>query len=331
MTTRRSLLFAAGACWPGVPETAIAQVIAGKRRIAILSVSTAADTQHLWAVFRSGLRALGWIEGHNLALDMRFAESDPARVVPLTDELLALKPDLFVSGTDREARAAASATRSIPIVFVVGADPVGLGLVKSLVSPGGNVTGLSVLGIELNPKRLSLLKEALPRLKKVGMLFGEGDPSYPVALEAIENAARKLGVEMLPAFVGSAGSAGAFEAAFETIARSGAKAVLNNGGSLFFQHGRLLAGLALRHRLAAMANTIEGAAAGALMSYGTDLKENVKRLAPLVDRILKGANPASIPVEQANVYELVVNTRTARELGIELPRALVLQASSVIE
>jgi putative ABC transport system substrate-binding protein len=330
VTTRRDWLvtLGAGACTLGVPIPALAQAAAGQRRIAVLSVSTAAGTRHLWALFRSGLRDLGWIEGDNLVLDMRFAESDPARAAALTAELLAHKPDVFVSGTDREARAAAAATRSVPIVFAVGADPVGLGLVKSLASPGGNVTGLAVLGIELNPKRLSLLKEALPRLEKAGMLFSDGDASKAAALEALEKAARQLGIKLLPAGVGNVH---AFETAFETIARGGAKAVLTNGGSLFFQHGRRFADLAIRHRIAALANTTEGAEAGALLSYGTDLKENVKRLAPLVDRILKGANPATIPVEQPNVYELVVNLRTARSLGIELPSALLLQASRVIE
>ena len=165
---RRRFIVVAAASVLAAPKISFAQAATGKRRIAILSVSTAAATEHLWAIFRSGLRDLGWIEGDNLIIDMRYAESDPARVVKLTAELLALKPDVMVSGTDREARAAAAVTRSIPIVFPVGADPVGFGLVKSLARPGTNVTGLSVQSVELNPKRLSLLKEALPHLSNVG-------------------------------------------------------------------------------------------------------------------------------------------------------------------
>jgi putative ABC transport system substrate-binding protein len=322
---RRRFIVAATASVLAAPRIAYARAAAGKRRIAILSVSTAAATEHLWAIFRSGLRDLGWIEGDNLIIDMRYAGSDPARVVTLTAELLALKPDVLVSGTDREARAAAAVTRSIPIVFPVGTDPVGFGLVKSLARPGTNVTGLSVLSGELTPKRLSLLKETLPRLDKVGVLVETGVAS---TVAALETSARQLGVKLLPA---GATNAADFDAAFETMARGGVEAVLSVGGSLFFQHRRQLADLALRHRWAMIVATTEAADAGALLSYGADLKENVKRLAPLVDRILRGANPATIPVEQVNVFELVINLRTARVLGIELPRTLMLQATRVIE
>jgi putative ABC transport system substrate-binding protein len=322
---RRRFIVVAATSVLAVPQFSFAQAATGKRRIAILSVSTAAATEHLWAIFRSGLRDLGWIEGDNLIIDMRYAESDPARVVKLTAELLALKPDVMVSGTDREARAAAAVTRSIPIVFPVGADPVGFGLVKSLARPGTNVTGLSVLSGELNPKRLSLLKEALPHLSNVGLL---GETGVASTATALVEPARQLGLKLLPA---GAGNAGDFDAAFESMARGGAEAVLNVGGSLFFQHRRQLADLALRRRWAMIVAASEAADAGALLSYGADLKENVKRLAPLVNRILRGANPAMIPVEQVNVFELVINRRTARALGIELPRTLMLRATRVIE
>ena len=328
MTARRTLLLVAGACWLGALSTAFAQSTAGKRRIAYLNPSTAVTVQHLTAVFRSGLRDLGWIEGDNLVLDMRFAENDPARVALLTAELLALKPDVFVSGTDREARAAAAASRSIPIVFATGVDPVGLGLVESLARPGRNVTGFSVLLNELNPKRLSLLKEAFPRLEKVGVLFRDGEPSNRPALDALEVSARQAGVTLLPTGVRGGDD---LEAAFERIARGGTTALLHVAHSVFFQHRQRLADLAIRHRMAVIGNSTEQADAGALLSYGADLRENVKRLAPLVDRILKGADPATIPVEQANVYELVINLRTARTLGVELPRTLLLQATRVIE
>jgi len=325
---RRSQLLVAGACWLGALATAVAQSNARKRRIAYLNPSTAVTVQHLTAVFRSGLRDLGWIEGDNLVLDMRFAENDPARVALLTAELLALKPDVFVSGTDREARAAAAASRSIPIVFATGVDPVGLGLVESLARPGRNVTGFSVLLNELNPKRLSLLKEAFPRLEKVGVLFRDGEPSNRPALDALEVSARQAGVTLLPTGVRGGDD---LEAAFERIARGGTTALLHVAHSVFFQHRQRLADLAIRHRMAVIGNSTEQADAGALLSYGADLRENVKRLAPLVDRILKGADPATIPVEQANVYELVINLRTARTLGVELPRTLLLQATRVIE
>lgn len=190
------------------------------------------------------------------------------------------------------------------------------------------MTGFSVLLNELNPKRLSLLKEAVPRLEKVGVLFREGEPNNPAAIDALESAAQQLRVKLLPAGVGTAKD---LETAFDRIAAGGAKAVLNVAHSLFFQHRRLLADLAIRHRMAAIVNATEMADAGALLSYGADLKEAAKRLAPLVDRILKGTHPANIPVEQPNVYELVVNLRTARALGIVLPYTVMLQATRVIE
>ncbi len=328
MTSRRILLLAAGA-WstPTIP-LGFAQASAAKRRVAYLVPSTPAAHDHLASVFRSGLRELGWIEGDTLILDIRYAENNPARVLALTAELLALKPDVFVSTTDREARAAVAATQSIPIVFAVGVDPVGLGLVKSLGRPGANVTGLSALLNELNPKRLSLLKEAVPRLRMAGVLFREGEPSNATALADLESAARQLGVTLLRTGVAVAGD---LDPAVQTLARRGAGALLNVAHSLFFQNRQRLADLALRHRLALAVNATEMADAGALLSYGADLKENFKRLASLVDRILKGAKPADIPVEQANVYEFVVNLRTARALGLKLPRMIMLQATRVIE
>ena len=187
------------------------------------------------------------------------------------------------------------------------------------------MTGLSVQSGELHPKRLSLLKEALPHLSNVGVL---GETDVASTTTALVEPARQLGLKLLPA---GAGNADDFDAAFETMARGGAEAVLNVGGSLFFQHRRQVADLALRHRWAMIVAATEAADAGALLSYGADLKENVKRLARLVDRILRGANPATIPVEQVNVFELVVNRRTARALGIELPRTLMLRATRVIE
>ena len=328
MTTRRRLLLVPGTGWFCAPWNTFAQASRSKRRVAYLVPSTPAAHQHLASIFKSGLHDLGWVEGDTLILDIRYAENDPARVLALTAELLALRPDVFVSTTDREARAAAAATQSIPVVFGVGVDPVGLGLVRSLANPGANVTGLSALLNELNPKRLSLLKEAIPRLKKVGVLFRMGEQSNAAALADLDSAARQIGVTLLPRGVADASD---LDAALKSIARGSASAVLNVAHSLFFQHRQRYAELALQHRLALAVNATEMADAGALLSYGADLKEVFKRLAPLVDRILKGANPADIPVEQANVYEFVINLRSARALGIQLPRTIMLQATRVIE
>jgi putative tryptophan/tyrosine transport system substrate-binding protein len=299
------------------------------RRIAFLVPGSSTSHLHLQAEFTRVLQELGWVEGRNLVLDQRYAEGDPARAASMTKELLALKPDVFVSGVDVYARTAAEAAdKSLPIVFILGFDPVGLGLVKSLAAPGGNVTGFSVLNWELNPKRLSLLKEAVPRLDKVGMLYRDGDANAQAALRVTEQAGRDLRISVIPAPIQGADD---IPPAFQRLAVSGAKGVMNVPDSLFFKLRQQIADLAIQHRMAAMFGATEAADAGMLMAYATDFKAMYARAALLVDRILKGANPANIPVEQANIYELVVNLRTARTLGIDLPRTLMLQATRVIE
>jgi putative ABC transport system substrate-binding protein len=296
--------------------------------MAYLSSLTQAAGQHLRLRFDTAMARLGWIEGNTLIADRRYAESDLTRVAPLTAELLALKPDVFVTDTDLEARPAAAATKTVPIVFIVGFDPVGLGLVKSLASPGGNVTGFSVLNDELNPKRLSLLKEAVPRADKMGVLFRESDARSEAVLKALEKSGRQIGIALVP--VGIRGAED-IEGAFARIANSGATAVLNIPDILFFQRRKQLADLAIKHRLAAAFAATDYADAGALLAYGANYGAVVERAAALVDRILSGANPAMIPVEQPNVYDLVINLRTARTLGIELPRSLMMRATRVIE
>lgn len=293
------------------------------RRIAYL-----ASGKQLQEDFAHGLRALGWIVGRNLVLDVRYVEGDPTRVEPLTKELLALRPDVFVSDIDLYARAAAAADKVLPIVFLVGFDPVGIGLVKSLARPGGNATGFSVLNYELNAKRLSLLKEAIPCLEKVGVVFRDGDPSARSALQMTERAGRDLRISVIPAPIRGADD---IAPAFQRMAMSGAEAVMNVPDVLFLQLRQQLADLAIKHRMAAAFGATEYADAGMLLAYGTDFRAINVRAAQLVDRILKGADPANIPVEQANTFELVVNQRTARTLGIDLPRSLLLQATRVIE
>jgi putative tryptophan/tyrosine transport system substrate-binding protein len=326
MTGRREVLTLAVATWPAWVTPTMAQESGQLRRVAYLGTSTA--SQHLVDAFTRSLPQHGWVVGKNLVIDARFTEGDPARVAPLTHALLAQKPDVFVSATDVYARDAAAAPSAVPIVFVLGFDPIGVGLVKTLAAPGGRCTGFSVLNWELNPKRLALLKEAVPRLGKVGLLYREGDPNAKAALEITERAGRELRLDVLRAPVKYSED---FAAAFKRLVQQGAKGVLNVPDSLFFRWRQQLADLAIEHRLAAMFGATEYADAGMLLAYGTDFKDVFVRAAGLVGRILKGAVPAGIPVEQANTYELVVNQRTARSLGIELPRSLLLQASRVIE
>jgi putative ABC transport system substrate-binding protein len=304
----------------------MAQIAGPIRRIAWLSSSD--GPQQLQAEFVIGLREAGWTQGENLVLDLRFTEGDPARIAPLTTELLALKPNVFVASTDALARSAAQANKSLPIVFIVGFDPVGTGLVKSLAAPGGNATGFSVLNYELNPKRLALLKEAMPRLDKVAVLYRDRDEVALTALLRTEQAGRDLGLEMVRA---SFKRPEDLRLVFQRLAVSSVKALINVPDPMLINMRRQLADLAIEHHLAASFGATEYADAGMLMAYATDYVSIVRRATVLVDRLLKGAAPADIPVEQANAYELVLNLRTARVLGIEFPRSVLLQATRIIE
>ena len=275
-------------------------------------------------VFRSVLRERGWVEGRNLVFDLRYAEGDASRWEPLTQELLALKPDLLVTSTDAMALHAAQTSKATPIVFLYGIDPEGLGLVKSLSRPGGNVTGFSVLGKELFAKRLSLLKEALPGLRKVG-LFISRDVVYP---KWKESPAQHLGLEVVTAVVETPDDVAP---AFAQLRRDGAQAVEDESGSLaVYALGKRLGELAIAHGLPIMTGG-PGPDSGVLMAYGANIFELSRRVGQLADRILRGARPADIPVEQVTVYDFVVNKRTARALGIVLPPSILLQATRVIE
>jgi putative ABC transport system substrate-binding protein len=294
-----------------------------------MMASDPATASHLFKALVSGLTELGWIEGRNLQLDVRYGENDASRFRRLAEELLALRPDVFVTGNEPVARVVLPLTKSVPIVVPLGFDPVGSGLAQSLGSPGGNVTGFSVLTYELASKRLSLMKEAIPGLTRVALMHRPGDTNVERTLKLLAEPARKLGVAI---FLSEYRDAADLERAFERIASQKAGGVIGSGGdSFFFQHRDRAAELALKRRIAIGGNSIEYARAGYLFSYGADLPALFKRSASLVDRILKGANPSNMPIEQASVYELVVNLKTARALGIKLPRSFMLQATQIIE
>ena len=321
MTNRRSLLRASAATWLGA-WLAIAKGQDVNRRVALLGITEGHPNPEL---FRSRLGELGWVEQRNLVLDRRFTNGDGARVAPLTAELLALRPDVFVAPFDTMAIAAAASTTTVPIVFVGGTDPVGYGLIKSLAHPGGNVTGFSVSGPDLGVKGLSLLKEAVPGLRVVGVLVGNRD-RYKV--EYLEEAGRRLGLVLVQFELTKPDD---IDEAFQAFAKAGASGVTDFAGtpSTFVVRDRLAA-LALRYRLPTNVSSAQ-ASAGGLLSYGPNVPDLFRRSAGLVDRILRGANPADIPVEMPNVYDFVVNLRTARALGVVIPRSVLLQATSVIE
>ena len=310
------------------PGLVHAQVPGGTRRIVLLLASNPAATSHWTKALVAALAERGWIEGRNLYLDIRYAEGEAARYRPLAAELLSTKPDVFVAGFEPIARQANSMTNTVPIVFAIGYDPVGNGLIQSFSRPGGNVTGVSILSYELMPKRLSLLKEAVPSLSRVAVLYRRGDANADRAIKLLADPARTLGLSIVQAEVGEAAELGRV---FEQIARQKANGVMVVPDVLFFQHASRIFELAIKYRLPSGFGTIEGARAGALLSYSPDIAAAYRTLATLIDKILKGMRPADLPVERLNVYELVVNLKTARRLGIKLPPSFLLQATQIIE
>jgi putative ABC transport system substrate-binding protein len=316
------MLRASAVTWLGA-WLAIAKAQTNVRRVALLAIVDAPNPSR--ERFRSRLEELGWVEGKNLVLDMRFTHGDGARYAPLTTELLALQPDVFVAPFDTMAIAAATATRTVPIVFAIGTDPIGYGLVESLSHPGRNVTGFGGGGQELGKKWLSLIKEAVPGLRVIGVLVG-GRDRYKV--EYLEEARRQLGLELVQFELTQPGD---IDAAFQAFAKAGVGAVMDYAGtpSTFDVRDRL-ATLALQYRLPMLVQPGQ-ADAGGLLSYGPNSPDLFRRTAEVVDRILRGARPADIPVELPNVYDLIVNLRTARAIGVVLPRSVLLRATRVIE
>jgi putative ABC transport system substrate-binding protein len=313
------------------PLAARAQQAGKVDRIGYLTPSLAAGP-HLPEAFRQGLSDLGYIEGRNLVIEYRDAEGKPERLPALAAELVALKVNVIVAGGGNlAALAAKQATRSLPVVFAVASDPVASGLVTSLARPGGNVTGLSNLTQELLGKRLEQLKQAVPGVSRFAVLWQPGPYSERRAkdtLKEAEVAARALGVRLQ--FVEARGPAD-FDRAFSDMTRARAGALTVLGGPMFHTERRRLVDLAAKNRLPAVYPTREYVDAGGLMAYGANLADLFRRAATYVDKILKGANPAGLPVEQPTKFELVINLKTAKALGLTIPQSLLLRADEVIQ
>jgi putative tryptophan/tyrosine transport system substrate-binding protein len=275
--------------------------------------------------FRQGLRDLGWVEGHNLAIEYRSDEGRRDLLPGLAAELVQLKPDVILAAT-APALAAKQLTRTIPIVMF-SSDPVGSGLVASLARPGGNVTGLSSVQVELGGKRLELLKEAFPKVSRVGVLSRPGGPGSDQQMKEIEIAARSLQIQVQPLGVEGPND---FERAFSTLKRERGTGLIVLNISLFnIQRARIVE-LAARSRLPAIYPQ-EFADAGGLMSYGPSYVELYRRAAVYVDKILKGANPADLPVEQSMKFEFVINLKTAKALDLMIPPNVLVRADRVIK
>jgi putative ABC transport system substrate-binding protein len=280
------------------------------------------------ARFRQGLRELGYVEDQTIALEIRWDEYQRERWPELAADLVRLRVDRIVAGTNAATQAARHATSSIPIVMAVSADPVGAGLVASLAHPGSNITGMSIMIPELTGKRLELLHEAVPSLTRVALLWWSGGARGLTVLQEHEAAAHTLGLQLLPLAVrGPEEFAGAFE-----LARQGqAQALILAPSSLFSAHQARLAELALASRLPTITGMPGYAKAGGLMDYGGNILESWHRAATYGDQILRGATPADLPVEQPTKFELIINLTTAKALGITMPPSLLLLADEVIQ
>jgi putative ABC transport system substrate-binding protein len=329
--TRRELLIAgsAGLFLLAAPLASLAQQQGKVWRIGLLRVApfTATDS-HTRDALLQGLRELGYVEGKNFAIEYRFADGKLERLPALAAELVRLKVDVILSLGTVSTLAAQKATATIPIVMANVPDPVASGIVKGLARPGGNVTGLTDVTGELGPKNLEILRGMAPRLARVAVLFDPNNPSSILILKSIQVAAQSAGVVILPA---QARSAQEIEDAFSTMKRENAGAVFVAGGNFFTQQIRQIADLALKHRLLSASMNTPHANAGVLTGYGSNFADNYRRMAYYVDRILKGARAGDLPIEQPTRFELVINLKTAKALGITVPQELLLRADRVIE
>jgi putative ABC transport system substrate-binding protein len=296
---------------------------AQQQKAARIGVLVPANPEPFWSEFRAGLREQGYIEGQNIAFEFRSAEGKPERLRGLADELVRLKVDIIVASQTPAVTAARQATTEIPIVMAAAGDPVGTGLISSLVRPGGNITGLSATSAETGAKILELIREVLPSTRRVAVLANATDPLSRVLVELIENGGRTLGIAIQAIRVRDVEE---FYAAFAAMINERSDAVIVQGSL----PRKPAIDLALRHRLP-LIGVNPFAREGGLMSYSTHQGEMYRRAAYYVDRILKGARPADLPVEQPTKYELVINLKTAKALGLTVPDTLLGRADEVIE
>ena len=310
------------------PLAVEAQLPSKVPRIGFLATTAPTESQDLRETFRQGLRDLGYVEGQNIAIEYRWAEGRAERFSDLAVSLADLRVDVIVATSSPLALAAKNATRTIPIVFVTAADPVGSGLVATIARPGGNVTGFSLLAPEVVARQLQLLKEAVPMASRVDVLWNPANSYSPLLVQETEAAARSLGVRVQPLAVRGATD---LDSAFSAITKERPSALFVLFDPVLFSHRIRIAEFANKNRLPAMYPHREYVEAGGLIAYGVDLRENFRRAAVCVDKILKGAKPADLPVEQPTKFELVINLKTAKALGLTIPPSLLQRADQVIE
>jgi len=328
VNNRRKLIVALGAGALAAPLGSLAQQKGKVWRIGFLGAATASGSARRVEALRAGLRDLGYVEGKNIVIEFRWAEGNYERLPQLAAELVRLKVDVLVTAGTPSILAAKSATTTIPIVMASGGDPVATGLVTSLARPGGNVTGMAGFSPELMVKRLELLKDVFPRARQVAVLFNPDNPSHiKISLPVMDAAAKSLKLELHQ--FGARGP-GEFESAFAAMAKRRVDAVVTSQDSMLTDNAGAIANLAAKMRLPSVGFP-EFAEAGGLMAYGVNRVEFFRRAAYFVDRILKGARPGDLPVEQATRFETVLNLKSAKALGLQFPQAVLARADRVIE
>ncbi len=327
MSARCIVVVTLALCLLAVPLVVEGQQPGKVSRIGILPPGPISERVHLWEAFRQGLRELGYVEGQNITLVFPSEEVRPERLPRLAAELVNLKVDVIVAAATDAVRAAAEASKEIPIVMPVAA-PVETGLVASLARPGGNVTGLSLVSQDLSGKRLELLKAVVPKVSRIAVLSNPSATNVRPQIRETEVAARALGVRLQPLEVRGPDD---FERVFQEAIKVRAGALITLDDALIFTHRTRIVKLAARSRLPAIYGFREFVDAGGLMSYAPNLADMYRRAATYVDKILKGAKPGDLPVEQPTKFELVVNLKTAKTLGLTIPQSILLRADQVIQ
>ena len=296
-------------------------------RIGVLTLSMASSTPAVEA-FRHGLREHGYVEGQNIAVEFRFAQGKPEQLAGMAAELVHKKVEIIVTESVLAAREAKRATETIPIVTAIHGDPVGAGLVASLTRPGGNVTGLSLLAPELSGKRLQLLKEVAPRSTQVAVIWNVGNPAAARYLAETRTAARALALQLQSLEVRNPPD---LDAAFEAVAAARPSALITLPDGMLLANKTRIVDFAAKSRLPAIFPDHDFAEVGGLMAYGPSLSSNFRRAATYVDKILKGAKPAELPIEQPTKFEFVINLKTAKALGLTIPQSILQRADQVIQ
>jgi putative tryptophan/tyrosine transport system substrate-binding protein len=296
--------------------------------IGFLRVTSAADSTHLVAAFRQGLKEAGFVEGQNVVIEYRWAEGQYDRLPALAVDLVQRKVAVIAATSTPAALTAKAATSTVPIVFIIGADPVRTGLVASLNRPGGNITGVIFLTVDVTAKRLGQLHELVPKAELIGVLLDPNLPELDVEVRDVEAAARTIGRQVL---VVKAASTGEFNPAFATFVQAGIGALLVGGGALFTSQRARLVVLSARHAIPSSYVDREFAVAGGLMSYGPNQTDAYRRAGVYAGRMLKGEKAGDLPVEQPTKFEMVINLGTASALGITVPNSMQLIADEVIE